>query len=148
MKTKNLFPMLLGSLFLVAVACGDDEDGGDNNKPPVVNTGGTKGGSGNKPGVGGEKTDGGGDNNGGAGNNSSDGGEPPVGNEGGSGGEPPIEVPCDLPERGENGCFNCPENRNLEQFLNRCTDGECIPFDNAERLPLLKADGSVPKLPN
>ena len=145
MKTKNLIPCLLGSLLLVAVACGDDDD--KNNKPPVINTGGSNAGTGNRAGSGGSKSDGGSESNGGAGNNTSEGGDPPV-NNGGEAGQGPVEVPCDLPELGEDGCFNCPDNGNVEQFLNRCTEGDIVEFSNAARLPLLEDDGSLPDLPN
>lgn len=47
---------------------------------------------------------------------------------------------------GENECWNCaPTSSN--QLLNHCTDAECAPFDNVERLPLLHRDGTLPPLP-
>lgn len=46
---------------------------------------------------------------------------------------------------GDGECFDG-EPEDTEQFLNRCTDSECEPFDNAERLPLLD-NGKLPPLP-
>lgn len=31
-------------------------------------------------------------------------------------------------------CWQCPPTTNV-QFLNRCTEAECAPFDNATRIP-------------
>lgn len=48
-------------------------------------------------------------------------------------------------ESSDDACFDgVPEE--TKQFLNRCTDSECEPFDNAKRLPLLE-DGELPALP-
>jgi hypothetical protein len=147
MKRSYLAPTLLLSLALVAIACSDDGD--DNPKPPDVGTAGTKttaGSGGKAPGTAGSTGNNGGAPNpeGGGGSTTTDGGEPPVVAGNGQGGAPTVE--CDLPELGKDGCFNCP-NAQVE-YLNRCSDGDCLPFDNAERLPLLKADGSLPDLPN
>ena len=49
--------------------------------------------------------------------------------------------PCITPE----GCFDC-EPQEPIHYLNRCTEAVCEPFDNAARLPLLNADGSVPPI--
>lgn len=38
------------------------------------------------------------------------------------------------------------EPTQLTEFLNGCTDGQCIPFDNATRLPLYN-NGNLPALP-
>jgi len=43
-------------------------------------------------------------------------------------------------------CYPCP-SANTEQFLNACTDGECIPFDKSRLAELLTADGGLPSLP-
>lgn len=57
------------------------------------------------------------------------------------------------PDAGDGGCvsdpdcWSCPKTRN-EHFLNACTDATCEPFPvTRERLPLLRADGTVPPLP-
>lgn len=47
---------------------------------------------------------------------------------------------------GDAGCYLC-EPQHLTDFLNACTDGECIPFDNAARLPLYKAGEALPPVP-
>lgn len=47
---------------------------------------------------------------------------------------------------GPDQCFKC-EPVELVQFLNACTDGKCIPFDNAARLPLYKAGEPLPPVP-
>jgi hypothetical protein len=145
MKNRTLIPALFVGSLLLAVACGDDEDG--NPTPPDVGgSAGTK----NTGGSAGTKNTGGSTgNNGGApsdagnGPGPTDGGEPPV-NVGGQGGEGPAPT-CD-PFTGEDGCFNCPSEP--VQYLNRCVDGDCVEFPNADRLPLLEANGSLPDLPN
>lgn len=35
----------------------------------------------------------------------------------------------------------------LDQFYNKCTDGQCAPFDNAARLPLFERGKPLPPLP-
>ncbi|AKV01480.1 hypothetical protein AKJ09_08143 [Labilithrix luteola] len=47
---------------------------------------------------------------------------------------------------GDAGCYLC-EPKQLPDFLNACTDGECIPFDNSARLPLYKAGEALPPVP-
>jgi hypothetical protein len=47
---------------------------------------------------------------------------------------------------GDGGCYACAPSTTA-QFLNRCTTASCAPFNNAVRLPLLRADGSLPPLP-
>jgi hypothetical protein len=47
---------------------------------------------------------------------------------------------------GPDGCFSCPPAAQAE-FLNACTDAECIPYDNTPLLGLLQEDGSVPPVP-
>lgn len=56
--------------------------------------------------------------------------------------EPDVPVSCD----GPGGCYACPPTTQ-DQFLNACTDAAFAVFDNAARLPLLNADGSLPPLP-
>jgi hypothetical protein len=156
MKTQRSFGYaLIGllSVFAALQGCSDDEN--SNDKPPTVTPTAGKTGSGGSDGE-----------NGGAGNNTStagktgkagnastggktaQGGETstPVGGVGGEGGDGQYVPDCNLPELGEDGCFNCPKNGQTEQWLNRCVDSECEPFDNG-RLPLLKADGTLPPLP-
>jgi len=146
-------------LLAAAQGCGDDSN--DNPKPPDIETGGsnttTTGGKGSQAGSsarGGK----GGQNTGNTGN-TGEGGTAPVTNggagnvdDGGSGNQagsdnPPIPA-CALPELGADGCFNCPKDGGVDQWLNRCAKGDCEPFDNKARLSKLKADGSVPSLPN
>lgn len=49
---------------------------------------------------------------------------------------------CDDPS----GCWACRPTNEL-QLLNACTPVTGVRFDNAARLPLLRADGSLPPLP-
>jgi hypothetical protein len=144
--------LLLGAL----QGCGDDDD---NPAPPDVETGGSNTTAGGKSSQAGSSSNAGKGGKGGSGNtgNTDEGGNAPThnggsGNDAGSGNEgggdnPPIPA-CTLPELGADGCFNCPKDGEPEQWLNRCVDSDCVPFDNAARLPLLKPDGSVPALPN
>lgn len=149
MKTKRTwsYAVLGGLCLLLALqGCGDDDN--ENPKPPVIEPEGGSGGSsptGGKAGSGG-KTDGGGDNEGGTGNEGPVGGSGAVGAVGGEGGGGQFVPECDLPELGDDGCFNCPDNGVVEQWLNRCLDTDCEPFDN-DRLPQLESDGSLPDLP-
>ncbi|HYP88760.1 MAG TPA: hypothetical protein VEQ59_11415 [Polyangiaceae bacterium] len=174
MKTTRSISRALCSalaLFVVLQGCSDD-DNNDNPKPPsdVTPSAGTssKGGSGGtgngndgggenstagtKSNNGGTKSNNGGkggtSNNGGPDNNPQGGGDTdPLG--GAAGGNNIPEPTCDLPELGDDGCFNCPANGEVEQWLNRCVDSDCEPFDNSPaRLPLLKSDGALPPLPN
>ena len=152
MKTKRSIGLtLFGCLALLSAlqACGDDKN--DNEKPPKVTpSAGTS--TGASSGNAGQPSDGdGGTGNGSdGGNGNGNGNEAGVANESaaGQGGTGPIEPECTLPERGEDDCFNCPKNGEVEQWLNRCVESECVPFDNAARLPLLEADGTLPDLPN
>jgi hypothetical protein len=160
MKKLNTFvhAILAGAVVITMLqGCGDDKD--ENNKPPVVKpTGGSSnnvggddgGGTGGKGGTGGTGNTGntGNSDQGGTGAQGGDGPEV-VGGNGGEGGQAP-QLECgELPLQGADGCFNCPTNGDNEQWFNRCVDSDCEPFANTkQRLPLLKADGTLPALPN
>lgn len=47
---------------------------------------------------------------------------------------------------GPDGCFSCEPTTQVE-YLNACTDAECVPYDNAQLEGLLLEDGSVPPVP-
>lgn len=163
LKSHELGTALISFALLIAAAQGCN-DSNDNAKPPDVNAGGTKSsaGEGGEPSSSGKSSTNGGSSNtagstntsgtsnqGGAGNEGG-GGRPGNGTSGeagaaGAGGAPPIPE-CTLPEHGANNCFNCPKAP--VEWLNRCSDSTCEPFANKDRLPLLKADGTVPALPN
>jgi hypothetical protein len=137
--------VVAGSL---AAACGDDADGDDPNVIP--STGGKSGsgggnaagessaGAGNEPGTGGSGgsdsgTGGAASETGGAdggGGEAGGGTEPGVGGSGGEGGGG--EANCE--PQGEYNCYPCAPETD-EQYLNRCSDAECSPFDNADRIP-------------
>jgi hypothetical protein len=147
---RVLVTLAFGAL-VVAQGCGDDANDNPKPNPTVPIDQGGKGGKGNNEGGTGNtgntgNASNGGSPEGGTGNTGNTGNAGPVGGEGGGTGIPPLEC-GDLPATGADGCFNCPEEPN--EFLNRCVDGaDCEPFDNAARLPLLEADGSLPPLPN
>ncbi len=64
-------------------------------------------------------------------------------------GTTPVTDGGDAPDAacfGPDQCFKC-EPVQLVDFLNACTDGKCIPFDNAARLPLFKAGEPLPPVP-
>jgi hypothetical protein len=163
LKQHRVGIALLGAALLLFATqgCGDSKN--DNVAPPVnggtKSTGGSsgRGGSSGKTGsssdggksgnaTAGAADDGGGSSeSGGGGTGGTSSNQAGSGNEGG-GDNPPIPE-CDKPELGADGCFNCPKDKEVEQWLNRCTDGDCVPFDNKARLPKLKADGSLPPLP-
>ncbi len=47
---------------------------------------------------------------------------------------------------GPDGCYACaPEKQ--EEFLNACTDVDCVPYDNTPLEGLLNPDGTVPAVP-
>jgi hypothetical protein len=55
----------------------------------------------------------------------------------------PDAFDCVAPE----GCFRCAPTTS-DEFLDRCTTASCEPFVNdSTRLPLLRADGTLPPLP-
>jgi hypothetical protein len=154
-KRHPLATAIFGAVFLFAAAQGCNDSSDANPKPPDVGTSGSST-------TGGKSGSTAGSSNKGGENPGTDGGTAPVstggsggtavtpeggnGNEGG-GDNPPIPE-CKLPELGKDGCFNCPKDGVLVQWLNRCATGDSVPFVNKDRLPLLKADGSRPALPN
>ncbi len=146
MKTLRLRGYSLAAalvLSLAAQACSDDDN--DNAKPPVVSP--TAGSSGKSNDSGGSSSSGGeGSPEAGKAGKTSTGGTAGTPGGGGEGGDGTLQPACTLPPTGEDGCFNCPENGLVQQWLNRCVESDCEPFDNS-RLPLLKADGSLPPLP-
>ena len=109
-------------------ACGDDDSSSDD-KDAGEQAGRSgragRGGSGGKGGKGSDDEDGG--VAGPAGSKASAG-------KGGSGGA-----------GGSGSCYDG-EPKQTSQYLNRCTDSECEPFDNKARLPLLDGD-KLPPLP-
>lgn len=157
MKTKRSFSyVLISSLLVLSVlqGCNDDGDAANPTPPDVTPSAGKKA----TGGSGGSSSEGGSSNKAGTkatpdgGTGATDGGAPPtevpVAGQAGQGGEGPAQPSCD-PLLGTDGCFNCPKNGEVEQWLNRCVDSDCLPFANTKaRLPLLKADGSLPALPN
>lgn len=153
MKTKRSWSWaLLGGVTVLAAlqGCGDDDSGNDRPPTTVKPTGGS-GGNGNEAGSdaqGGSPDTGGQKSTGGTGNtgNTAGTGTDPVGGNGGASGAPP-EPTCDLPELGEDGCYNCPVKGEFEQWVNRCLDSDCVPFDN-DRVTQIKEDGTLPPLPN
>jgi hypothetical protein len=148
LKRQSLGSAMLAAWVALAAVQGCGDDSGDNPTPPDITSGGTspKAGSSNKAG---SDSKGGETGEGGTGNDPSKGGETSEGGNVNVGGEGPIPQPaCDLPETGADGCFNCPSNGESEEWLNRCADSDCEPFDNEARLPKLNQDGSLPELPN
>lgn len=146
-----------GALTLVQ-GCNDDGDANDKPDTTIpIDTGG-KSSSGGKSGVAGKSDDGGGtagSSNSADAGATSEGGTGATGSgEGGTaseGGTSAVEPPkCALPELGSNGCFNCPTDNLTAEWLNRCVSGLDYDnvFDNAERVPLLPADGKLPPFPN
>jgi hypothetical protein len=145
--------LLTGTLCMLALGagCSDDENANPTPRDNVI--GGTKStaGNGNKagndskagaPSVGHGGSDSG--DQGGAGNDPNGQAGEASTQVGGAGGDTGNPIPeCDLPETGDDGCFNCPKTD--LQYLNRCASGDCVPFDNS-RLTKLNADGSLPDL--
>jgi hypothetical protein len=117
-----------------AAACDDSTDStGDDNTGGTVSRAGS-GGKGGKGGAGGE-----------GGKDAADAGEKDASSEEGGKGGSSSDAGSDSGS-GDDSCFKG-EPKETVQFLNQCTDSECEPFDNAERLPLLEADGKLPPLP-
>jgi hypothetical protein len=151
--TGIIAPLTIAAVFS---ACGDD----DNSKPegpPVFGTGGKKtdggddtggkssgsggkssgsggsGGSENEPDAssGGDENGTGGASPGTGGSSSGTGG---AASSGGTGNGPDSGLPqCKPGDTGTDGCFKCPQS--TTEFLNQCTDSNCAPFNNAQRLP-------------
>lgn len=148
LRRHSITSAVIATLTVLAVTQGCSDDGDNPTPPPpIVGQGGEGGdGTGNTGNIGsggeGATSSAGTGNEGGTGNTGNTG-------NGGEGGEPPLPLPeCDsnLPERGPNGCYNCPEDGETEQWLNRCVAGDCLPFNNAARLPRLGANGERPPL--
>jgi hypothetical protein len=158
LKRQTLGKLLVAAVFAFAVLQGCN-DTNDNAAPPDVNSAGSNnaagksGSQGGSAGKGGDSSKAGTSNRAGTtgnegGTTATDGGtSTDGGSDGGAGGAQP-DPACTLPERGQDGCFNCPKRGEVEQWLNRCSDGDCEPFVNKDRLPLLKTDGTVPAVPN
>ena len=161
LKTRAVISAYVGLAILagsLAVACGDDADGDD---PNVIPGAGGKSGSGGtasagdtsdagatEPGTGGTGGGSGGSGTGGSGGESTETGgsggaaggtEPGTAGSGGEAGGGTEN--CD--PQGEYECYPCAPKTN-EQYLNQCSDAECAPFDNAERIPGF--DGTLPDL--
>lgn len=151
-KTTS-FTLLAFSAIVFGQACSKDDDG---DKPPVLGSGGSSAGAvgkGGTAGKGGAVGSGGASANGGTaqGGDAPEGGAPvseggratgkgggpgqDPNNQGGEGGVPPVGGDCFAKPK------TTPDNL---QFLNRCTDSRCSPFDNSARIPGF--DGTLPPL--
>jgi hypothetical protein len=134
---------LIGGFGLALVAstlligCGSD-DNDSPSQPTVTGVGGSNSGSGGKGGSG-STGEGGDDGNGGTNNSGGTNDNGGTSNSGGTGGTTAMQD-CEAEE--VDGCWICPQEP--EQFLTQCTDSECEPFDNEERIPRLNEDGTVP----
>lgn len=120
----------LAPLALALAACSSDDNEAPSGpsifdpQPPSAGNGGTSGAGGTGGGTGGA--------NAGTGGAAS-----------GSGGTGGVAPNCLDPS----GCFSAScAPQSTDQFLNRCTDSLCAPFDNAARLPLFNG-GNLPPLP-
>ncbi|HEX6273760.1 MAG TPA: hypothetical protein VFZ53_12000 [Polyangiaceae bacterium] len=152
--TRTLGRTVLLALAAAAIAQACGKDSNPDPGAPVITGGssgsegtGGRGGSGNRGGTSGTGNEGGetsggtsgtsgsggttgGSSNGGSGNRGGSGG---TGNDGGTGNE------------GGDGPTDCVESPTRpEDFLNRCTDSRCAPFDNFARIP--GYDGTLPDL--
>ena len=130
---RSNFALVLVSLgaSLAIPACSDDEPSTDD-APTVTggnggNAGTGKGGSSGSSGKGGK-----GGSGGTSGSSSNEGGTGDVGNEGGSGGTGNAGNEGGTGNTGSD-CVEDPQTN--DEFLNRCTDSKCSPFDNAARIP-------------
>ena len=149
----SVYALLVGTAASLVVACGDDDDADD--PTTIPGTGGSKatGGAGNEGGdagstaTGGTSTGGTGGATGGSGGDAGDtggvggvGGAPDAPGGGGAGGEAG-GASCE--PQGEYECYPCAPTT-IEQYLNQCSDAECAPFDNFDRIPGF--DGTLPEL--
>jgi hypothetical protein len=128
------------------VACGDDEDDAQTTIPGTGGSTTTGGRPGSEGGESGAPTGTGGTSTAGAGGATGDAGAAPTAGAdgGGSGGVDGGEGgAANCEPQGELDCYPCAPKTN-EQFLNQCSDAECSPFDNAERIPGF--DGTLPDL--
>lgn len=112
---------LSAGLVTLGIACDSSDDNPEPTYDPTQPDDG-KGGSG-------------GDGNGGSGGSDDDGG---AGGQGDDGGE-------DCWQTEPRVCFQCEPETNAE-FLDACTDSQCVPYDNS-KLSMLLPDGKVPPLP-
>jgi hypothetical protein len=133
----------------LVVACGDDEnDGGTTTIPGTGGSRATGGGPGNEGGESGARastggTSGAGGDNGATGGIATTAGADSGGSSGAGSGEGGAGGAGSCQPEGELDCYPCAPATN-EQFLNQCSDAECAPFDNAERIPGF--DGTLPDL--
>jgi hypothetical protein len=160
MTKHELKNILLAAMVLTssafAQACGDDDDSDDQPVAGDTSRGGRGGRGGNGAsgagGVGGKTSDAGNGDSGGRGGAGAGGKSGAAGSGAGAGGKSAGGTgganagaggadAC----KGDKDCYSCEPKETL-QYLNHCTDSQCEPFDNS-RLPLLKADGSLPALP-
>lgn len=154
MNPRTLVAALL-TLGALAVACSDDNDNAEPGSPTFnTSTGGSAGSGGSTAGSGGSVAGSGGSTAGsggspagaggstaGSGGSTAGSGGSTAGSGGSAAGSGGAAGSCD----GANGCYACTPVT-LEQHLNQCTDSQCVPFDNAARLPLFNG-GNLPPIP-
>jgi hypothetical protein len=138
----GLYAVLAVTAASLFVACGDDEDDEQTTIPGTGGSTTTGGRPGSEGGESGAPTSTGGTSTAGAGGA---GAAPTAGaDSGGSGGVDGGEGgAANCEPQGDLDCYPCAPTTN-EQFLNQCSDAECSPFDNAERIPGF--DGTLPDL--
>jgi len=54
---------------------------------------------------------------------------------------------CDNFNPASGQCYPCAPTID-PQFLNSCTTGQCVPFDDKTRVPMANPDGSLPPVPD
>jgi hypothetical protein len=54
---------------------------------------------------------------------------------------------CDNFDPASGNCYPCAPTID-PQFLNSCTNGQCVPFDDKTRVPRANPDGSLPPVPD
>jgi hypothetical protein len=64
---------------------------------------------------------------------------------GGGGGDGATEASCNVDLATT--CYACTP-QSTDQYLNACTEAQCLPFDRTRILPLLTADGGLPPIPD